>query len=151
MALSSAFVRWLSRDGRLADRGSWRLRCCRFTLVRPSIGGRCEVVCRIKIVCLHMLKKVGASICWPRNLEAGAESPAGRALIVGAVRRFRSLTKPRMGAWLTEDYEGLQTETTTTVCWQVLEISAVVCCPRILKGGAEDRLPKVGLSLTCRI
>ena len=96
-------------------------------------------------------EKVGALICWPRKLEAGAESPAGRALIVGAVKRFRSLTKPRMGAWLTEDYEGLQTETTTTVCWQVLEISAVVCCPRILKGGAEDRLPKVGLSLTCRI
>ena len=28
----------------------------------------------------------------------------------------------------------------TSVCWQVLDVSAVICCPRIFEAGAEDRL-----------
>ena len=61
-----------------------------------------------KIVCLQMLnKKVDVSVSWPWKLEAGAKNRAGRVrLMVGAVKRFCSLAKQRMGAWLGEDHGG---------------------------------------------
>ena len=51
------------------------------------------------------MQKVGAVVCWPRILEAGAENRLlAEHLGVGAVRR--SLAKPRMGVWLAEDLGG---------------------------------------------
>jgi len=49
--------------------------------------------------------EVGAVVCWPRILEAGAGNRLlAEHLGVGAVRR--SLAKPRMGVWLAEDLGG---------------------------------------------
>ena len=60
--------------------------------------------------------------------------------MVGAVKRFCSLAKQRMGAWLGEDHGGCGASARDLVHDNRLLASTVICCPRIFEAGAEDRL-----------
>ena len=72
-SISAGRKSWRSFTG---GRRSWRL----------ALRNRVPEVWRIEIVCLHM-QKVGAVVCWPRILEAGAENRLlAEHLGLGAVR-----------------------------------------------------------------